>query len=138
MSWGKMSLDEFSLQKYVVQELFLFYLKTVTCASSINKSSWTLPGNIILVFLAFAFLWYTHQSIYKQLSSITELPSWSVRASLISTVRLGDYIAVWEEPSVIPCVCVCVCVCVSNRNLAPIPTKYVVWNPQILNRYKGM
>lgn len=103
-----MSLDEFSLQKYVVQELFLFYLKTVTCASSINKSSWTLPGNIILVFLAFAFLWYTHQSIYKQLSSITELPSWSVRASLISTVRLGDYIAVWEEPSVIPCVCVCV------------------------------
>lgn len=102
-----MSLDEFSLQKYVVQELFLFYLKTVTCASSINKSSWTLPGNIILVFLAFAFLWYTHQSIYKQLSSITELPSWSVRASLISTVRLGDYIAVWEEPSVIPCVKPC-------------------------------
>lgn len=129
------------MKKYVMQELLLFYLKTVVCAGSINKSSLNLPGNIILVFLCSELLDYMLQRIYEQLSSITKLPSWSMSTSLICMVRLGEYIlnfSILEEPSVDSvCVCMRVCVFKQQKPCPPAPAKqYLTWNPKILNRYK--
>ena len=86
-----------------------------TRARSPNRSSLTFAGNTILVFLGSEFPEYMLQRIHEPLNSITELPIWSMRPSLICVVRL--------ETTVSQLWIVCVYVFKQQKPCSPTLTK---------------
>lgn len=75
MHWEKMRLEKSSMKKYVMQEIPLFYLKTVLCAGSISRSRLTLSRNTVLGFLLSKLQGRVLHRYQQQLSSITRLQS---------------------------------------------------------------